>query len=58
MGNIFDWVQDEPKEGDEVFNQDGIEIIMSEKDMRKSKTIDVRLKEFPWGHDLTVSSIF
>lgn len=58
MGNIFDWVQDEPQDGDEVFEEDGLTIVMSERDMVRSVLIKVRLQEYPWGEDLAISSIF
>ncbi len=58
MGNVFDWVQDEPEEGDEKFEQDGYSIIMSPRDMAKSTQINVRLEDFPWGDDLIIGSTF
>ncbi len=58
MGNIFDWAQDEPEDGDEIFEIDGMTIIMDKRDMVKSVLIKVRLQEYPWGEDLAISSIF
>ncbi|MDO5708056.1 MAG: hypothetical protein Q4P31_05445 [Andreesenia angusta] len=58
MGNVFDWVQDEFKDGDSKFENDGFNIIMSENDMKKSKVINIRVEEFPWGDDLVIGSTF
>lgn len=58
MGNIFDWIQDEIQDDDEIFDQNGYKIIMSKKDLIKSIEINVSLQEFPWGEDLVIGSIF
>lgn len=55
MGVAFGWVQDEPTEKDEVFDVDGVNVIIDKETTNRIPYINIDHGEFPWGEDYIIN---
>ena len=55
MGTAFEWVQDEPTENDEIFEVEGVRVIIDKKTVGKIPYINIDHGEFPWGEDFIIN---
>jgi len=57
-GIIYEWAQDEPKDDDNVYEVEGIKIIVNKSLEKSAHNIDIDYEHYDWGDDFVITTQF